>query len=155
MNEDIFIFDYEVNEDILLLEYENQKHKEKSYKDHRGQLDDWKILSINFDYAEQLNKFFNINGKPRFYNLKAGVDLPFHTDNGTECSLNFLLQDKDPTPVTYKSGEYYYKSALLNVTREHGVFNTKKDRLLFKLSIFDEDFNNVKNKVKKALNVNN
>ena len=32
MNEDIFIFDYEVNEDILLLEYENQKHKEKSYK---------------------------------------------------------------------------------------------------------------------------
>lgn len=155
MDDDIFIFDYTINEDILLLEYENQKHKIKNKIDDKYGKLDWQVLYINFDYAEKLNKFFNVNGRPRFYNLKAGVDLPFHTDNGTKCSLNFLLQDKDPAPVTYKSAEYYYKSALLNVTKEHGVFNTKKDRLLFKLSIFDEDFNSVKNKIQKALNVNN
>ena len=167
MNDDIFIFDFKINEDVLLLEYENQKDnikdytdkelykflslKEKNFKDNKK---NWRVLKRNFDYAEKLNAFFNVNGKPRFINQKAGVELPFHIDVETKCSLNFLLKDESPSPITYESGDYFYKSALLNTTKKHGVFNKQKDRLLFKLSIFDEDFNSVKNKVKKALKIN-
>ena len=90
--------------------------------------------------------------RPRFYFLKKDTVIPEHIDDGTKCSINFLLNSKNPAPVTIEGVEYYYKNCLLNTQKIHSVKNDTEDRLLFKLSIFDDDFETVKEKIQNALN---
>ena len=156
-NANILIFNFDINEDILLLEYEKIKHKEKAYKDERGEVPFWKIAHGHFDYAKQLEEIFDIKSRPRFYNLKPNSHLPYHTDRETKCSINFILDSKNPAPVKFRHRwnkeleyEYHYKCALLNTQIEHSVKTEDESRLLFKLSIFDEDFETVKGKIKNV-----
>lgn len=147
--DEILSFDCDFNEDKLLLYYDRFIQKAESYSDYRGKLDNWKIArDIQFGYAEELCKRFDINGSPRFYSLKKNTNLPMHIDHGTQCSLNFLIDESEPAPVKFESGnEYTYKFCLLNTQKKHGVDNVSEDRILFKLSIFDETFEQVKQKV--------
>ena len=147
--DEIVSFDCSFDEDKLLLYYDKFMQKAESYSDYRGKLDNWKIArDIQFDYAEQLCKRFNVNGSPRFYSLEKNTHLPMHVDHGTECSLNFLIDESEPAPVKFESGnEYRYKFCLLNTQKKHGVDNVSEDRILFKLSIFDETFEQVKQKI--------
>ena len=46
-NANILIFNFDINEDILLLEYDKIKHKEKVYEDERGEVPFWKITHGN------------------------------------------------------------------------------------------------------------
>ena len=41
--------------------------------------------------------------------------------------------------------------SLLNTQNMHGVINGNEDRLLFKLSIFDESFETVADKIKRVV----
>ena len=90
--------------------------------------------------------------RPRFYFLPKGVEIPEHVDNNTKCSINFLINSKNPAPVTVEGVDYYYKACLLNTQKMHSVKNNTEDRLLFKLSIFDDDFDTVKEKIINATN---
>ena len=92
--------------------------------------------------------------RPRFYFLPKGVEIPEHIDNNTKCSINFLINSKNPAPVTIEGVDYYYKTCLLNTQKMHSVKNNTEDRLLFKLSIFDDDFETVKEKIQNANNRN-
>ena len=149
----IYKFDFELNEDILLLEYDRVKHLAEDYIDPRGQVEDWKMIKCNFHYAKYLIKYFMLGEvRPRFYFLKKDTVIPEHIDDGTKCSINFLLNSKNPAPVTIEGVEYYYKNCLLNTQKIHSVKNDTEDRLLFKLSIFDDDFETVKEKIQNALN---
>lgn len=147
--DEIVSFDCNFDEDKLLLYYDQFIQKAESYSDYRGKLDNWKIArDIRFDYAEELCERFNVNGSPRFYSLVKNTTLPMHVDHGTECSLNFLIDESEPAPVRFESGnEYRYKFCLLNTQKKHGVDNVSEDRILFKLSIFDETFEQVKQKI--------
>ena len=91
-------------------------------------------------------KHFDIDAIPKFYVLQANTILFPHTDQDTTCSINFLLSD-GAAPVRFGENEYYYKTALLNTTRTHSVDKSPKDRILFKLSIKDEGFDIVKQKI--------
>ena len=167
---DVFAFDYNYNKDLLLGLWEDHyKQKAETYTDERiekyqkteeyirrygkWERDTWKIARAEENYyTEFLCDLFNINAKPRFYVLKANSILPFHVDHGTQCAINFILGE-DPAPVRYEESnkEYFYKSGLLNTTKSHGVWNGPEDRIIFKLSIMDESFESVKNKIQKTL----
>ena len=149
----IYKFDFDINEDILMLEYDRVKHLAEDYIDPRGQVEDWKMIVCNFHYAKYLIKRFMLGEvRPRFYFLPKGVEIPEHIDNNTKCSINFLINSKNPAPVTIEGVDYYYKTCLLNTQKMHSVKNNTEDRLLFKLSIFDDDFETVKEKIKNANN---
>lgn len=147
----IYKFNFDVNEDILLLEYDKVKHLSEDYVDPRGAVQNWKMIACNFDYAKYLINYFMLDEvRPRFYFLPKGVEIPEHIDNNTKCSINFLINSNNPAPVTIEGIDYHYKICLLNTQKIHSVKNTTEDRLLFKLSIFDDDFETVKKKIQNA-----
>mgnify|MGYP003128612655 FL=1 len=154
----IYKFNFDFNEDILLLEYDKIKHKSENYIDRRpgGQAENWRIIPTNFHYAKYLIRYFNLGeARPRFYTLPKGSNIPEHIDDQTKCSINILLETNNPAPVTIEGVNYFYKTCLLNTQKIHSVKNTTEDRLLFKLSIFDDDFETVKKKIQNATNKEN
>lgn len=150
-DDNIFIFDYDFDRDTLLAEFDKHNGKFQAYNDPRGVLDNFQIVRTEFPYAEELCQLFDINARSRFYILKANSVLPQHQDLGTLCSINVLLSSKNPAPVNYGDKEYYYKNALLNTQNMHGVVTNNEDRLLFKLSVFDESYESVVEKIKKVI----
>ena len=79
----------------------------------------------------------------RFYKLDANQYLAPHMDNKTQCCINFILND-NPAPITIQDIPYTYKQALINTRMSHSVRNGNTDRILFKISIFDLAFDEVK-----------
>lgn len=154
LDHNIFIFDYEFNYDILEMYWDIHEQRLKGYTDPRieGDLDQWKIARLEmFDYAQELCDTFGIkNGKPRFYKLEANTELPMHVDYGTTCSLNIALSDGN-APVKFMDKEYAYKSAILNTGNTHGVVNGPTDRRLFKISVFDQTFEEVCDNISKSI----
>lgn len=131
------------------------KNKEVIYTDTRyGPIDGWKIIKIeNDEYINQAKKSLGIiNAKPRFYTLSPGTMLPEHVDNNTQCSINILLVDNDDVaPVNIEGVDYFYSACLLNTQKVHSVKNNTKERILFKLSIFDLTFDETKFLIKKYI----
>jgi len=144
----ILKFDFDLDVNHLLEIWSKIKNKQVNYKDDRFDevSSHFKIIKHDFEYAKELSKIFNVESKPRFYILDANTILNQHTDFGTLCSLNFILSD-DPAPIIFDDIEFTYKYALLDTTKSHGVINNDKDRLLFKMSIFNETFEEVKEKL--------
>jgi len=148
----IYIFDYNFDMHKLNENMQAFEHKFEAYSDYRGTLDCWSVArEIEFDYATELCETFNIQAKPRFYSLKANSVLPMHKDHGTQCSINVLMNSTNPAPVDFEDNSYSYKCCLLNVQNEHGVTTGNEDRILFKLSIFEENFESVAEKIRKIV----
>ena len=146
-------FDY----DLFLQEYYRIKQNEKDYARGGESIHFWRVIRLEDlkselvkSYVKDFKNKYNIPGKVdgRFYRLKANSTLPMHIDSGTKCSINFLLNG-DGAPVLFESGEYTYKQALLNTSIMHSVINGDKDRILFKISIFELDFNQVSSLLSK------
>lgn len=109
-----------------------------------------------FEYANEvtdhIRKEFNITGRmsPRFYTLYENAILRSHVDIDTECEINHVLKGDD---AGLFFGEYtgdnteQYKTALLNTAALHGVKNKSQQRVLFKISIFNEKFESVAKKI--------
>lgn len=153
-NDDILCFDFELNEDLLLLEMERNIHRAKPYIDSRftTPLNNWLILkAVKSQYVQKLIEYFEVPASPRFYVLEPNSIIPTHTDFGTQCSINFILGDDTPSPITFGDKKYFYKNAILNTKRPHGVINDSMERVTLKLSIFDLTFEETCNKVKKIL----
>ena len=138
---------FNFDKDYLLKLYKDNTHLLTSYTDPRGTVEEWKIVRVeSTPYIEYLKEKFKIkDGRPRFYNLPPYCILPEHTDHNTLCSINVLLNSEEKcAPITILGKDYYYDSALLNTQIKHGVKNGEKERILFKLSIFDQTFDEVK-----------
>ena len=151
----IFPFEFKLNKKILLNEWNKVKNNLKEYDDERlkESTSNWKIVKHKFDYADELSNIFNVNARQRFYLLDANTTLGQHTDHGTLCSLNFILNN-NTAPINFNGTTIHYKNALIDTTKLHGVNNNDCDRLLFKMSIFDETFEQVKNKLIKNPYIN-
>jgi hypothetical protein len=149
----IFIFDYPFDRNLLLSEMNRFEDEFKPYTDNTGTyITDWTIARhINFDYADELCNVFDVQGKPRFYKQKAGYTLGMHRDRGTECSINVLLDYNNPAPVDFEDASYSYTQCLLNTQNLHGVTANNEDRVLFKISIFNEDYASVVRKIQKVI----
>jgi|TARA_R110000772_G_C12958202_1_gene403052 hypothetical protein len=152
----IYQFNYSYDRDKLLLE-SSIIDGYKPYYDPKNDthLDLWTIKRITEGYGKELSQTFSeileCNIKPRFYIQKKGYTLPLHTDRGTLCSINFVLSDSKNTAVSFEDGEVIYSQALLNTTIMHGVINPQHDRHLFKMSIFDKTFGEVREIISSRL----
>jgi hypothetical protein len=90
---------------------------------------------------------FGVEGKPRYYWMKPHAIIPEHVDNGTQCSLNFVLTE-NASPITIGGIDYYYDSILLNTTIPHSVTNNSSERIMLKISIFNESYEELAKRIK-------
>lgn len=143
----LYHFDLEVDTEQL----KKEARSVTDYTDYydpitQRNLEGWGISHIQNGYGKYIAEIFQeelgVEIRPRFYILEAGTTLPMHVDRGTQCSFNIVVDGT--SPITFEDGEYYYKQALLNTQVMHGVFNTIDDRVLYKLSVFDIDFEEAK-----------
>lgn len=133
---------YPLDKDRLLVLADSIKDKANPYTDSRypdAVLDTWLILKHTDDYIEKIMDDFGVVGSPRFYWQEPNSVLPMHVDNNTTCSINFVLTD-NPAPVTVEDVDYVYEQAVLDTTRLHGVNTNDEERILLKISIFDESY---------------
>jgi len=133
----------------LIKEANGVKILADGYTDNRYpglKLDKWLTLLHDSEYVEQLMKFLDVKGRPRFYWLEPNAIIPEHVDNDTLCGINFVLSD-NPAPVNFSGKEYTYKVGVLDTTKMHSVVNGPDERVLFKISIFNEDYETVVNKL--------
>jgi hypothetical protein len=122
----------------------------KPYTDSRYpdlKLDDWHIGHYQDAYISQIMSDFEVDGRPRFYWLEPNAVIPEHVDNGTQCSINLIITE-DAAPITIDGTEYYYRQALLNTTVPHSVQNSAKERIMLKISIFDETYQQLVERIK-------
>jgi|LauGreSuBDMM15SN_2_FD.fasta_scaffold08045_4 hypothetical protein len=142
--------DYSIDTTALLDSASKAKLESKPYTDSRYpdlKLDRWHIGHFTDDYIKKIMQDFEVDGKPRFYWLEPFAEIPEHVDNGTLCSIN-LIVTKDPAPITINGEEFFYKQALLNTAIPHAVFNGPHERIMLKISIFDETYEQLKNRIK-------
>ena len=151
--EPVLHLSYKIDKSRLLLEAEKIKHQAVGYTDSRYpnlKMNDWLVGFHSSEYVVQIMKDFGVIGKPRFYWLQPYAVIPEHVDNDTLCGLNFILTDQ-ASPITFGEKDYYYKSVLVNTTLPHSVNNNEHERIMFKISIFNETFEQVAEKIKKYL----
>jgi hypothetical protein len=151
--EPVIHLNYKINKTQLLLEAGQIKDQAISYTDSRYpdlKMDDWLIGFHTSKYIDQIMKDFDIQGKPRFYWLQPYAVIPEHVDNGTLCGLNFILTE-NASPITFGNKDYYYESILVDTTIPHSVKNNQYERIMLKISVFNETFNEVAERIKKYL----
>jgi hypothetical protein len=143
---------YPLQVNLLLSEAEELRAKAIPYVDGRyhTKMEDWRVVREYGPYGKQILHDFGINGRPRFYWLQANSVLGTHTDHNTTCSINFVLS-KNLAPVIINGVDYFYTQALLNTSIPHSVVNGPEERILFKISIFDETYEQVAEKIKYKL----
>lgn len=140
---------YPLDTELTLSIAQNQRSQAEPYSDHRVPegMSDWLICHDHSEYVSEVIRDIGLECKPRFYYMAENFNLPEHIDNGTRCSLNFILSD-NVAPVTIGGEDYWYTQALLNTSVMHGVKNSGTERILLKLSIFDMDFEQVSKHLK-------
>lgn len=83
-----------------------------------------------------------------FFTQKVGTNVKMHVDVGTSCAINFILKGEETPIVFEEDGTFYYKDALINVSKKHMVpEQTSTDRMLFKLRILNMPFEEVREKL--------
>jgi hypothetical protein len=141
---------YPVDREILLESATAARLQAKPYTDSRYpdlRLDNWHIGHYTDIHIEKIIADFEVIGKPRFYWLEPFAKIPEHVDNGTQCSINLILSDT-PAPITIQGNDYTYQQCLLNTTIRHSVSNGPVERIMLKISIFDETYEHLANRIK-------
>lgn len=149
----IIHINYKIDKEKLLNEAALIRQSATGYTDARYpdlKMDDWLVGHCSCEYANQIMHDFGIQGKPRFYWLQPNAVIPEHVDNGTLCGLNFILTG-NASPITFGDTDYFYESILVDTTRPHSVTNNEHERVMFKISIFNETFEQVALKIKKFI----
>ena len=106
----------------------------------------WKKMPNWLNHKIILSDEIRIN----FYTQKADFELPFHTDDGPKCSLNYLIQGDQPI-VFEDYGPVHYKMGLMNVQKRHMVPAGRIDRILLRYSFMSLDFENTRDKLAKIV----
>jgi hypothetical protein len=137
----VTLLDYPLDRERLLVSANRARLHAQAYQDWRNNqaMDFWQIAQYSDEYIEQIQNDLEISGKPRFYWAAANCVIPTHIDYNTQCAVNFVLSDS-PAPVTFRTREYLYTQAVLNTAQPHSVINGPIERILFKISIFDESY---------------
>lgn len=153
MQEYLTLLNYPLDTEILLDSASKAKLQSEPYTDSRYpelQLDRWHIGRYTDEHIEKIMTDFEVVGRPRFYWLEPFAEIPEHVDNDTQCSINLILTDT-PAPIVIKGKEYTYQQALLNTTVPHAVFNGSSERVMLKISIFNETYEQLASRIKFKL----
>jgi hypothetical protein len=114
--------------------------------------EDWYIGRYTDSHIDKIMRDFEVDGSPRFYWLEPFATIPQHVDNGTQCSINLILTE-NPAPITVDGIDYTYQQALLNTTVPHSVTNGDTERIMLKISIFDETYESLSARIKYKLSI--
>ncbi len=149
MNTHLIPISYPLDEKKFIEAYSQYASKAEAYSDPRIEtpVEHWKILRFDPTRVQNILNDLNVEGSTSIYLLEKNKSLKPHKDYETQCSLNFILGDDEPAPVIIEGREYFYKQCLLNTQRLHWVKNGNRDRLLFKISIFDMSFEEVAQRI--------
>jgi len=150
-NEYIFGFDFKFDKQKLLEQYQKNLIESKNFNDNGLPISVPKLQlqeGFEFDYAKELMDFFEIDGEAKYYTLKKDCEFDLHVDTLPKCSVNVLVSE-NPAPVFIGGKNYLYHNCVLNVKKPHGVFKNTEDRILFKISIFNNTYEEVRQKVYK------
>lgn len=155
MNKEDYLIelDYKLDNKLILEAASDAEKFKDIYIDPRYnsyKVESWLISKFSNDYIQKILDDFEVKGSPRFYWLKANTVVPPHVDNDTKCSINFILSD-NAAPVNFDNQVFYYKQCLLNTSRIHWVKNGPIERLLFKISVFDESYDDLRKRIKFRL----
>lgn len=148
--EPLIHLNYTVDKETLLKEAIQSKDNAVAYTDSRYpdmRLDDWLINHYNSQNIIKIMNDLEVTGKPRYYYLQPHAHIPEHVDNGTKCSINIILTEH-AAPITFGDKDYYYDTILLNTTLPHSVTNNEHERIMLKISIFDESYEDLANRIK-------
>lgn len=131
-----------------LLREANNLRGYKPFIAYEGVITSWLTKTSDTGYSKEVADAFaklvqSNDYQARFYRQAPGYFLDFHKDYGTQCSLNVLLSE-NADPITFESGDVSYRTALLNTQALHAVKNTTTTRILFKVSIMDRTYDEVK-----------
>lgn len=143
-------FDYKYDYDLLF----NESQDMTGYQPFvdpltKKVMNGWLIKKISAGYAKHLSdkfqKAFQLSDcKPRFYLQMPDFNIPWHKDRGTQCSFNFILKGEQD-PISFRDRDVVYTTALLNTQQEHAVANLTTTRVLFKISVFDRTYEDIRN----------
>ena len=150
---------YEINYkyDRLLLLEESMDRDYKPFVDPKTGLvwDEWLICKniglVGLKIVSDFKKILNTKIEPRYYIQRKGMRLPFHCDRDTLCAVNLILNEsKDSIEfrVDDKIFKNKYQTALIDTQTEHQVVTVIDDRILFKLSLKEINFQEAKNRLK-------
>ena len=137
--------DYYYNDEVLLAEA-LQTEGYKAFTDpHNGKVSpQWQQKFKVSKYAQSISdswkKILQVENVPRFYIQEEGFTIPWHQDRGTKVAINFVLSGSK-APIEFREGSVEYTVAMIDVQKEHRVTASDGKRILFKLSIFDIDYN--------------
>ena len=88
------------------------------------------------------------NIEANFFTQQKDTEVKTHVDVGTPCAINFIIRG-DVTPIVFEEGRpHYYNNALLDVSKRHSVpRQLETERLVFKLRILDQSFEEAQKKI--------
>lgn len=107
----------------------------------------------NTEVEEQLKSIFSLRGRynMKFIFLRAATHLDWHTDKGTKSAVIWKMSGDDP--LQFREKEYFYDTAIVDTTKQHRVPGLADERILFKLSCFDMEYEELAgNFAKKFMN---
>jgi hypothetical protein len=83
-----------------------------------------------------------------FFTQQKDTEVKTHVDVGTPCAINFIIRG-DATPIVFEeTGTHFYNNALLDVSKRHSVpLQLETERLVFKLRILDQTFEEAQKKI--------
>lgn len=149
-NNPLIHLNYPIDIDRISASAAEARKASRPYTDTRYpdlMLDQWHIGKYTDEYIESIISDFDVEGSPRFYWLEPYATIPEHVDNETQCSINLIITD-EPAPITINGTDYVYRQALLDTTVPHSVINSDKQRIMLKISIFNETFDHLSQRIK-------
>jgi hypothetical protein len=151
----VTLLDYPLDTITLLQSAANARLSAEPYTDSRYpglKKEDWYIGRYTDEHIDKIMRDFEVDGSPRFYWLEPFADIPQHVDNGTQCSINLIISE-NPAPITVEGVDYAYQQALLNTALPHSVRNGEDERIMLKISIFDETYESLSARIKYKLEI--
>ena len=114
-----------------------------------------------FKFKPGYTQFVHRDGEDYYVKPEAGTNNPSigdqtHKKYKARTSINFIVNDSTPVNFTkaddkYMTDEdyqYTYSTALLNTWRHHYVKTSNEERLVFKIQIYEPDFEGVYKRMK-------
>ena len=119
-------------------------------------VDHWLVSYIdNPEPFEEVYRIYNIveyvtesnDLRVRLYRQKKNTEIPYHKDLNTKACVNFVISEH-AGPITFEDiGDIQYKCIAMNNQQSHMIKSYPAERILLKYSIFDLDWDIVRDRL--------
>ena len=125
-------------------------------------VDHWLVAYIDDpEPYEEIYRIYNIieyvtesaDLRVRLYRQKKDTEIPYHKDLNTKAGVNFIIND-NAGPITFEDiGDVQYERIVMNNQQMHMIKKHPAERILLKYSIFDLEWETVRDRLSIFKNV--